>query len=207
MARAGTRGDSRELILQTAISEFASKGLDGARVDSIANAAGLNKNMIYHYFGSKEQLFIAALESVYQTVRDRQQDLSIRDMGPEEGMRRLIEFTADVWIEMPEFVRLLNSENLHEARHVKQSSKIISMYNPLMDTLRELLRKGEQEGVFRSDVDPVDLYISITALSAYYVSHRHTFEAIFQTPLMTPERLEQRKATICETILRFLKRD
>lgn len=210
MARAGKprkRGDSKERILAAATTEFSQKGLDGARVDEIASLSGVNKNMIYHHFSSKEQLFIAVLEHVYETVRTRQQDLNIRGMNPEEGMRRLIEFTADVWIDMPEFTRLLSSENLHEARHVKQSDKIIGMYNPLLETITDLLDRGEKLGMFRSGIDPVDLYISITSLSAYYVSHRHTFEAIFNTKLMTPERLKQRKAVICDTILRFLKSD
>lgn len=198
------RKDSREKILRAATKEFAQKGIDGARVDSIAEASGVNKNMIYHYFGSKEGLFIVVLERMYETVRERQEDLSIRDLPPADGMRKLIELTADVWIEMPEFQMLLNSENLHKARHVRKSKKITNMYNPLMETIRELLNRGEKEGAFRSGIDPVDLYISITALSAYYVSRRHTFEAIFKTKLMTPERIRKRKETISDTILRYL---
>lgn len=199
------RQNSRERILQAAIAEFSAKGLDGARVDRIAAISGANKNMIYHHFGSKENLFIAVLERVYETVRNRQQDLSIRGMEPAEGMRKLIEFTADVWITTPDFVRLLDSENLHEAKHVLKSDKIVGMYNPLQETISELLKKGQDSGSFSVDVDPMDLYISITALSAYYVSHRYTFEAIFQRPLMTPERIAARKAHIADVILRYLQ--
>ena len=202
---AGRKGrDSREKILRAATKEFAQKGIDGARGDSIAESSGVNKNMIYHYFGSKEGLFIEVLERMYETVRDRQEDLSIRDLPPAEGIRKLIELTADVWIETPEFQMLLNSENLHKARHVKKSKKITNMYNPLMETIRVLLERGEKEGVFRSGIDPIDLYISITALSAYYVSRRHTFEAIFKTKLMTADRIQKRKDSISETILRYL---
>jgi TetR/AcrR family transcriptional regulator len=201
------RTSSREQILKAATHEFARKGLDGARVDVIAKRSRVNKTMIYHYFKSKEGLFIAVLEVVYETVRARQQDLNIRGMEPEEGMRHLVEFTADVWIEFPEFTRLLGSENIHEARHVKKSKKIIEMYNPLVDTIRELLVRGEERGVFCRGVDPIDLYISITSLSAYYVAHRYTFEAVFQTQLMTPDRIAQRKKVICETILRYLRAD
>lgn len=204
MAAGRKRGDSREKILRAATKEFARKGIDGARVDSIAKASGVNKNMIYHYFGNKEGLFIVVLERMYEIVRNRQEDLSIRDLPPTEGMRRLVELTADVWIEMPEFQMLLNSENLHKARHVRKSKKITRMYNPLMETIRELLDRGEKEGAFRSGIDPIDLYISITALSAYYVSRRHTFEAIFSTELMTSERIQKRKETISDTILRYL---
>jgi len=198
---------TREKILAAAIREFADKGLDGARVDEIARRSRVNKNMLYHYFGNKEQLFTAVLERVYDTIRNRQSDLSIRGMEPEEGMRRLVEFTGQVWVEMPDFLRLLSSENLHEARHVRQSSKIVQKYNPLLETISELLDRGVKKGVFRDGVDPIDLYISISALTAHYVANRHTFEAIFKTGLLTPKRWRQRLRHATEMILRYLRRD
>ncbi|HAE03699.1 MAG TPA: TetR/AcrR family transcriptional regulator [Rhodospirillaceae bacterium] len=197
---------SQERILIAATKEFSEKGYDGARVDAIALSSQLNKNALYHYFGSKEKLFIAVLERAYATIRDRQSDLSIRGMDPEEGMRRLVEFTAKIWVEMPEFNRLLASENLHEARHVKQSKKIPEMYNPLLDTIKEILKKGADTGKFRDDVDPTDLYISITALSAHYISHRYTFEAIFNQGLMKPARLQQRIDHAADMIIRYLEK-
>ncbi|MGV6874564.1 TetR/AcrR family transcriptional regulator [Pseudochelatococcus sp. B33] len=196
---------SREQILEAALNQFASKGIDGARVDDIARLANVNKNLIYHYFQSKEKLFIAVLEHVYETVREHQQDLRLRNLGPEEAMHELVHFTADVWIEIPEFIRLLASENLHEARHVLQSPKILEMYNPLVETLTSILESGVEQGIFREGIDPIDLYISITSLSAHYVAHRYTFEAIFKRNLMTPSRLRKRKEVISEMILCYLK--
>jgi TetR/AcrR family transcriptional regulator len=198
-------GGSRDRILQAALQEFANKGIDGARVDEIARISGANKNMIYHYFKSKEKLFIAVLENVYEGVRSRQQDLSLRGLDPTSALRRLIEHTADVWIEVPEFIRLLASENLHQAKHVRQSKKIQSMYPPLIESLRDILVRGAKDGVFRPGVDPVDLYISLSSLSAHYVAHHFTFEAIFKTNLMSPKKIQQRKETICTMILRYLK--
>lgn len=195
---------SRQQILDAALKEFSTKGLDGARVDEIARLSGVNKNMIYHYFDSKENLFVAVLESVYSAVRSRQKDLGLRGLAPIPAVRRLIEHTADIWIEFPEFNRLLASENLHEARHVRQSSMIIGMYNPLIDTLQAILDRGVAEGVFRPGIDPVQLYISITSLSAHYVAHRFTFEAIFQTKLMTKKHLKARKEAISEMVLRYI---
>jgi TetR/AcrR family transcriptional regulator len=197
--------NSRDRILQAALQEFAHKGIDGARVDEIARVSGANKNMIYHYFKSKENLFVAVLESVYENVRSRQQDLSLRDLDPVAAMRRLIEHTADIWIEVPEFNRLLASENLHQAKHVRRSKKIQSMYSPLIDTLKGILERGVKDGVFRDGVDPVDLYISVTSLSAHYVAHHFTFDAIFKTNLMSPKKIAQRKSTISTMILRYLQ--
>jgi TetR/AcrR family transcriptional regulator len=198
--------NTREKILVAAVREFADKGLDGARVDEIADRSGVNKNMLYHYFGNKDQLFTAVLERVYETIRNRQSDLSIRGMEPEEGMRRLVEFTGQVWVETPDFIRLLNSENLHEARHVRQSSKIIQKYNPLLETISELLNRGVKKGVFREGIDPIDLYISISALTAHYVANRHTFEAIFNTQLLTPKRWRQRLRHATDVILCYLRK-
>lgn len=198
-------GGSHDRILQAALQEFANKGMDGARVDEIARASGVNKNMIYHYFKSKENLFTAVLEKVYESVRSRQHDLSLRGLDPAAAMRRLIEHTADVWIEVPEFNRLLASENLHRAKHVRRSKKILSMYPPLIERLRDILDRGAKDGVFRPGVDPIDLYISVTSLSAHYVAHRFTFEAIFKTKLMSPKKVQQRKEAICDMILRSLR--
>lgn len=199
------KGGSHDRILKAALREFATKGIDGARVDEIARVSGANKNMIYHYFKSKEGLFIAVLEQVYESVRSRQRDLSLRGLDPIAAMRLLVEHTADVWIEVPEFTRLLASENLHQAKHVKRSKKILSMYPPLIESLRDILERGVKDGVFRPGVDPIDLYISVTSLSAHYVAHRFTFEAIFKTSLMSAKKIKQRKEAICDMILRSLK--
>lgn len=198
-------GGSHDRILQAALQEFANKGIDGARVDEIARVSGANKNMIYHYFKSKENLFTAVLEKVYESVRSRQQDLSLKGLDPTAAMRRLIEHTADVWIEVPEFNRLLASENLHQAKHVRRSKKILGMYPPLIESLRDILKRGAKDGVFRPGVDPIDLYISVTSLSAHYVAHHFTFEAIFKTKLISPKKVQQRKEAICDMILRSLR--
>src|SRR5215204_561984 len=116
---------TRDAILAAALSEFADKGYDGARVEEIVMLAGVNKFVLYHHFGNKDALFTAVLERMYEQIRDRQQDLKLRHMDPVEGMRRLVVFTGGVWIQFPEFQRLLHSENLHGARHVRQSDKIV----------------------------------------------------------------------------------
>lgn len=199
------RTNSHDRILHAALREFASKGIDGARVDEIARVSGANKNMIYHYFKSKEGLFVAVLESVYENVRFRQRDLLLGALDPQTAMRELISHTADIWIEVPEFNRLLASENLHQAKHVRRSKKIQSMYSPLLERLGDILDRGVKTGVFRKGIDPIDLYISITSLSAHYVAHHFTFDAIFKTNLMDPKKIEQRKETICTMILRYLQ--
>jgi TetR/AcrR family transcriptional regulator len=202
-SRASSR-HTREMILNGALAEFAEKGFDGARIDEIALRAGVNKNLLYHHYGSKDGLFSALLERTYATIRGRQKDLQLRDLDPVEGMRRLVVFTGRIWVQYPEFLRLLQSENLNGGRHVRASSGIRQMYNPLLDTINDLLGRGQKEGLFRRDVDPIDLYISISALTAHYISNAHTFEAIFGQRLMSSQRLRQRLEHAAEMVLSYL---
>jgi TetR/AcrR family transcriptional regulator len=195
---------TREMILAGALAEFSQKGFDGARIDEIALRAGVNKNLLYHHFGSKDGLFSALLERTYDTIRTRQNDLQLRSLDPVNGMRKLVIFTGRIWVQWPEFLRLLQSENLHGGRHAKASTTIPSLYNPLLDTINGLLERGTRAGVFRSGVDPVDLYISISSLTAHYLTHHHTFEAIFQRRMMTPERIKQRLEHAADMVERFL---
>jgi len=192
------------MILDGALTEFSEKGFDGARIDEIALRAGVNKNLLYHHYGSKDGLFTALLERTYDTIRRRQNDLQLRGMDPVEGMRKLVVFTGRIWVQFPEFLRLLQSENLNGGRHVRASREIQQMYNPLLETINELLERGTRLGVFRKSVDPIDLYISISALTAHYISNHHTFEALFGQRLMAPQRIKQRLEHAAEMVERYL---
>jgi AcrR family transcriptional regulator len=171
-------------ILGAATEEFARHGLGGARVDRIALLAGVNKRMLYYYFGDKEDLFLAVLERAYENIRAEEQKLRLRDLAPADGVERLIVFTWNYYLRHPEFMTLLNSENLHRAQHLKRSRKIRAMHSPLVATLSELLERGARDGVFRSGVDAVQLYVSIAALGYFYLSNNHTLSTIFGRDLM-----------------------
>jgi len=197
---------TRARILEAARVEFARQGLGGARVDQITARAGSNKRMIYYYFGNKEALFLAALESAYADIRKAEQSLKLTDLEPAEGMRRLVRFTWEYYLAHPEFITLLNSENLHRARHLKKSKEIRALHSPLVEMLGGLLRRGERGGVFRRGVDPVQLYISIAALGYFYLSNNHTLSTIFGRDLMRPPALKQRVAHMTELVLGYLAR-
>jgi TetR/AcrR family transcriptional regulator len=199
--------DTRQKVLAAAFREFADKGLDGARVDEIARRAGVNKGMLYHYFGNKEQLFSAALERLYTTIRTKQGSLQLRDLAPEQAMRRLITHTAEIWMEHPDFFSVLNSENLHRARHVKRSKQIIRMYEPVLKQMEQLLAAGSRDGTFRKGIDPLDLYISISALASHYISNHHTLDALFHTKLLARKRWAQRCEHMTDMVMRYLKAD
>jgi AcrR family transcriptional regulator len=196
---------TRQHILGAAIAEFASKGLDGARVNEIADRAGANKRMLYHYFGNKEELYLAALESVYETIRARERQLRLGDLPPEEGVRELVRLTWRHFLEHPEFISMLNNENLHEARHLRRSKRIRELHSPLVDMLSQLLASGAAAGIFRAGVDPVQLYVTIASLGYFYLSNRFTLSTVFGRALESPQALDARLAHMTEVILSYLK--
>jgi AcrR family transcriptional regulator len=197
---------TRSKILDAATVEFARYGLGGARVDRIAERAGANKRMLYYYFGSKEALFLAALEESYAHIRNAERDLDLEHRDPREALKRLVEFTWRYYLEHPEFMTLLNSENLHKGRHVQRSKRVRQLHSPLVETLRAILRRGERQGFFRAGIDPVQLYISIAGEGYFYLSNRYTLSRIFDRDLMAPRALAGRARHITQTILNSVRR-
>lgn len=192
-------------ILAAALREFSDKGLAGARVDEIAARAKSNKRMLYHYFGNKEDLFLAVLEYVYAEIRAHEEKLHLSDLPPLDAIRKLTGFTFNYYLEHPEFIRLLNSENLAGARHIKKSEKVRDMHFPLVKRIDDVLVRGVKEGVFRDGVDAVQLYISIASLGYFYLSNADTLETIFGTKLRSKSALAVRNEHIEEVILGYLR--
>jgi AcrR family transcriptional regulator len=195
---------TRTAILDAATLEFTAKGLTGARVDTIASRSGVNKRMIYHYFGDKEGLYLAVLEETYSAIRMAEVDLHLAEHEPVAGIRELIEFTWAYFIAHPEFLSLLASENMHRAKFLRQSERIRALHSPLVDTISQLLQRGEKSGVFRRGVDPVQLYISIASLGFFYMANRYTLSTIFARDLVTPDALRARGNHIVDVVLAYL---
>ncbi len=195
---------NRARILAAATREFAQHGLGGARVDRIAAQARTNKRMLYYYFGNKEALFLAVLEAAYAHIREAELRLSLLDVPPREGVRRLVEFTWKYYLDHPEFLTLLNTENLHGARHLKSSANIRTMNSPLIETLRKVLDRGARERVFRRKVDPLQLYISIAALGYFFLSNSPTLSAVFGRSLFTAAARAERLEHMTQMVLGYL---
>jgi AcrR family transcriptional regulator len=196
---------TRAVILDAAVAEFTSKGLSGARIDRIAKRASVNKRMIYYYFTNKEGLYIAVLEETYTAIRTAEIGLNLTGRDPASGMRELVEFTWRYFIDHPEFLSLLATENFNRARYLKNSRRIRELHSPLIGIISELLERGVREGVFRPGVDPVQLYITIASLGFFYLSNRHTLSTIFGRDLNAREALSERGQHIVEVVFDYLK--
>lgn len=197
---------TRRRILAAATDEFAEKGFSGARIDSIARRAKSNKRLIYHHFGNKEDLFLTVLENTYANIRRAELELALTDDHPAEAVRKLAVFTWQYYLDHPEFVRLVSSENLEKGVHLSRSRNIQDLNFPILDLLEDILERGKKMGVFRDNVTPVQLYITIAGISYFYVSHHYTVSLVFQTDLMAPEALEERRAHIIDVIDAYMKK-
>jgi len=196
--------NSRARILAAAHAEFAQHGFDGARVDRIATQAGLNKRMLYHYFGNKDDLFCTVLEVNYSHKRDSERALNLEQDSAAEAIRKLVTLTWNYYLDNPAFLSLLNSANLHQAKHLRQSAQVRQMRSPFIALIGSILDKGVREGVFRSGVDPAQLYITMAGLSYFYLSNQHTLSAIFGRSLMSPRARRERLDHMVDVVLSFL---
>src|SRR5205814_2348457 len=193
-------------IIEVATQEFAGKGLSGARVDDIASRTKTSKRMIYYYFGGKEGLYIAVLEEAYRKIRNVEAALDLEHQSPEKALHALVAFTFDYQNAHPEFVRLVMNENILNGAYLARSKAIQRLNMTAIDTLRNLLARGQRDEVFRHDVDPVDLHMSISALSFFNIANRATFSTIFKRDMASAKALAARRNQVVDTILRYVKR-
>lgn len=176
----------RQRILAAATAEFANHGFGGARVERISSGAGTVDRMLYYHFGSKEDLFRAVLEEAYARLGVAESALDLTRAEPIAGMRALVRFTWRYYLEHPEFIRLLNTENLHGGEHLKQARNVTRLSSPLLAILTDLLKRGAAQGSFRAGLDPVLVYLTIASLAYFYISNRFTLSRFLGRDLMTP---------------------
>jgi AcrR family transcriptional regulator len=193
-------------ILEVAAAEFGEKGLAGARIDEIAALTQTSKRMIYYYFGSKEGLYLAVLEEAYRRVRDVESELHLQDLEPEQALRRLVAFTFDHHLHHENYIRLVMNENINRGQYLAQSPRIQELNIPAIAAIRHLYERGVKSGVFRPGLDPVDIHASISALSFFNVSNRHTFGLIFKIDMRSSAYITHRRDNVVEMIVRFVKK-
>ncbi len=196
---------TKKRILDAAFVEFAEKGLAGARVDEIAARAGANKRMLYAHFGSKEALWLEVLEATYAAKRAEERAVEVADLPPAEAMAKLVAFNLRYVARHPEFLAILHQENLHRAAYLASSTRVLALYSPLVETLRRVLGRGAEAGLFRADVDPLQLYVSILGLSHFYMANRYTLSTIFGTALDTEAAIAAREAHIVAVVMGYLR--
>lgn len=201
------RERTRREILEIAFAEFAENGLTGGNTDAIAARANITKRLIFYYFKSKEELFIAVLEMAYAKMRLAEEDLHLEALEPEAAIRRLAEFTFDFDQANPEYIRLVTIENIHRGRHISNSRTLKEMTRPIINQIAKVLERGVRSGAIRPGIDPIELHMTLNALCFFSVANRHTFEAQFGRDMSSPKARAQRRREIADLLWRHVRKD
>lgn len=205
VARTRKQRGSREKILDVALREFSGKGLSGARVDRIAALARTSKNMIYYHFASKEGLYREVMKNAYAGIRQNERSLDVASMEPEEALRALVLLSFDYHWRSEMFVRLVMNENMHYARHLKETEDLKAQNQLIIETLSRILQRGREQGVFRSDIDPLQLHLTISAFGFHYVSNRYTFSKLFDLDMNSEEAVAARREIAADIVLSWCR--
>ena len=196
---------NRARIIQAALDEFAARGFKGASMDAIAARTHTTRALINYYFGSKEKLYIAVLEQVYGEIREAEGELDLDHLAPVDAMRRIVEFTYNYYLTHEGFVRLVVAENQARGRQFRKSKTMRTLNRPIIDRLSRVIARGQQEGRFRPDVDPVEIHKAMAALGMFNVTNQYTFGAIFQREMGSKGDVARRRDIVTEMILRYLE--
>lgn len=198
---------TRDAILKAATKVFAKYGYDGGSVEKISRAAKSYDRMIYYYFGSKEGLFIAVLEGIYQRMDDAEAALDLDTTRPVDALTDVIRFVLGYYRRNPEFVTLLNTENLHKGRHISKSLRAREYSSRAVAIIAEILQSGAAQGLFRTDLVARDIYLLIAATGYFYTANRHTLTAFLGEPLELPAAVTHWEDFVIETLLRTVRAD
>lgn len=206
LSRARKRDSERtkRAILTSALEEFSQHGYSGARIERIAKTARCNIRMLYHYFGNKEDIYVAVLERAYENIRARENEINLKLEEPLEGIMKLMRFTFEYFASNPQFEGLLRSENMMRGRFVLGSKRVSQTARPLRDGIADLLRRGRASGVLRPDLDPVQLYVTIAALSRFHLENAYSLSALLETDLTLGKWRKERLSHACALLQAYV---
>ena len=191
-------------ILQAGMKHFSRRGFSGARVVDIIKDSGLSHRMLYHYYENKEALYLATLEFAYRRIREAEHNLHTSSLDPIEGMRKIVEFTYDYFVENPDFMALLSQENFNGGKIISEIEGIRDFQRPLIDSLEDLFTRGKKTGQFKHTYDPVQFYITISGLCYFGLSNRYTLSAAFDKSILKPAYLFERRSHITSFVLQAI---
>ena len=195
---------NRARILSAATAEFAARGYEGASMDAIAARTQTTRALINYYFGSKEKLYLAVLERVYAEIREAENELELEHLAPVDAIRRIVEFTYDYYVDHEYFVRLVVAENQAKGRHMKRFPSLRTVNRPIVDMLGKVISRGQADGVFRHDLDPIDVHMAIAALGMFNVTNQYTFGTLFQRDMGGRGDVPARRRMVADVILSWL---
>jgi len=197
---------TRDGILKAATQVFAQYGFDGGSVEKISRAAKSVDRMLYYYFGNKEGLFMAVIEDMYRQMNEAESKLDLNTDEPVQALKDVIDFVLHYYRRHPEFVTLLNTENLHMGRHIVRSERAAQYSSPAIDVIRRILETGVRQKLFRPDLVARDVYLLIVSTGYFFMSNRYTLSAFMGEDLQSPQAVQHWQDFVTDTVLRAVKR-
>jgi len=197
-------GANRARILKAALDEFAARGFKGASMDAIAGRTHTTRALINYYFGGKEKLYLAVLEEVYSEIREAEARLDLDHLPPAQAVGAIVEFTYNYYVRHEGFVRLVIAENQARGRHLRKSATMRTLNRPIIDRLSGVIARGQAEGLFRADVDPVEIHKAVAALGMFNITNQYTFGTIFQREMGSKGDVGHRCGIVADLILSYL---
>ncbi len=195
---------TKKRILEAAIQEFSERGFARARMDKVAEISMSNKRMIYYYYGDKDGLFTAIVEHEYLRFRKAEEEVCSPNLPPVMALQRLVEFTWNYYLENPNYLILVNSQNLFKAEHLKRSKTVLEAHKKAVHILQNILDLGVKQGVFRTGIDTHQLQLTIASVCYYYFSNRYTQSYLLDDDLMNKENLQKRLHFNIDSIMRIV---
>lgn len=193
---------TRESILAAATQIFAEHGFAGGRIEQISRAAQSYDRMIYYYFGSKEGLFIAVIEDTYRRFNQAEQALALDISQPQQALTDVIRFVWRYYQQHPEFITLLNTENLLRGQHIGKSAKAREYSSPVIAITDSVLKSGASLSLFRADLSARDVYLMIASMAYFYLSNRYTLSSFLGEDLAAPAALAHWEAFVVHAVQR-----
>lgn len=169
-------------------------------MQQIAQIANCNPRLIYHYYENKERLYLAVLRHIYAEIRTLEDALHLDALPPGQALDQLVEFTFDFFESNTAFLSITRSENLLGGRFIAQLPEIQKTSEPLLGKIADVLQRGYTTGVFRDGIDPLQLYVSIVALSAHHINASHTMTATFGEDIASETWRQQRREHVVSII-------
>ena len=190
-------------ILTSALEDFSEKGFFGARIDSIAANAGVNKRMIYEHFENKENLYKEVLTSVYEKCAESEREFFSEDLRPQDAIRNVVRIYFKFLYDNPDFVRILMWENLNNADSIPVQ-KLKSIKAPAFEYIKYQVNRGKEQGIFKADVDNGQIVVSLMNFGFAYFTNIHTLSLILEKALGAPEEVSKRAEFVCDILINYL---
>lgn len=195
---------SKAEVLDVAEQVFSEAGFSGARVDEIAARMSTTKRMIYYYYGSKEELYVAVLERAYRGIREAERSMEFGELAPPEALRRLAELTFDHHHQHPAFIRLVAVENIHHGEYLRKIGRMRDLGTPAASLLEEILRRGRADGTLREGVDALDVHMVISAYCVFQVANNHTFGYLFDRDMQSKSVRRHNREILGDLVVSWL---